>query len=324
MRVMVTGGAGYIGAHASHLLAARGDYVLIADDLVTGSALRVPGFPLVQVDLAHHEAEDLLYDVLSKHRIDAVIHFAARKQVAESVERPAWYHQQNVGGLAELLLAMERAGVARLIFSSSASVYGDANGSIAESHQTVPVNPYGATKLIGERLLSDASRAWGLRAASLRYFNVGGAALPELGDTQALNLIPIVFQQIALGERPTIFGDDYATPDGTCVRDYVHVSDVAEAHLAVLDALGQDPGHEVFNIGTGRGTSVREMVDVISRTASSGLDPEVRGRRAGDPAAVVAVVDKIRNRIGWEAQHTLEEIVQSAWESQKYFRDHSS
>ncbi|QYH35616.1 UDP-glucose 4-epimerase GalE [Salinibacterium sp. M195] len=318
MRVLVTGGAGYIGAHTSRLLEARGDYVLVVDDLVTGSRDRIPGIPVVEGNLANGSALQL-ETLMHEHRIDAVIHFAGQKQVAESVVNPAWYYEQNVGSVAQVLLAMERAGVTKLVFSSSAAVYGDASGAISEAAQTSPINPYGATKLVGEQLITACAAAWPLRAASLRYFNVGGAGTPELGDTQALNLIPICFEQIAAGLAPIVFGDDYDTSDGTCVRDYVHVSDVADAHLAMLDALPEQPGNTVLNIGTGIGTTVRTMVEAILAVSGSDLAVEVAGRRIGDPAAVVGVVDGIQDLTGWRARYSVSDIVESAWRSRQYF-----
>ena len=316
MRVLVTGGAGYIGAHTVHQLRDRGDEVVVIDDLVSGDPARIPGIPLLQLELADSAAPDAVAAALHEHRIEAVIHFAARKQVAESVARPAWYYQQNVGGLANLLLGMERAGAGRLVFSSSATVYGVIDGPIDETDATEPQNPYGATKLIGERLAAAASAAWPLAAASLRYFNVAGASRPELADTSVANLVPIVLRQLAAGETPQLNGDDYPTPDGTCLRDYVHVADVAAAHLTVLDRLDPaHPGHVVYNVGTGAGTSVREMVDRILAVAGSELEPVVRGRRAGDPATLVAKVDRIREATGWTASHDLDDIVRSAWEA---------
>lgn len=312
---MVTGGAGYIGAHASLLLAERGDHVVILDDLSTGSAARVANVPLVQVDLAGDSARQVVAQTLREHKVDAVMHFAARKQVMESVRLPAWYYQQNVGALANLLLGMEDAGVKRLVFSSSAAVYGDANGAVSERDDARPVNPYGETKLVGERLIASAASAWGLGAVSLRYFNVGGAGRPDLGDSAALNLIPIVFDRLAAGDPPLIFGDDYPTPDGTCIRDYVHVMDVAEAHLAVLDSLTSSTGHLSLNIGTGTGTSVREMIRALSSAAGSDVIPVVNARRSGDPASVVAAVDDIHRLTGWSAKRSLTDIVGSAWES---------
>jgi UDP-glucose 4-epimerase len=319
MRVLVTGGAGYIGAHTSLLLAERGDYVFIVDDLVTGSVERVPGIPLLQLDLTSDGARGVIAALLREHEIDAVIHFAARKQVAESLAKPAWYYQQNVGGLAQLLMAMDDASVGKLVFSSSAAVYGQANGLIDEMHDTRPVSPYGETKLACEQLISASVQAQGLSAVSLRYFNVGGAGRSELGDTEALNLIPIVLENLIAGKSPAIFGDDYDTPDGTCVRDYVHVVDVAEAHLAVLDSLEDQPNHRILNIGTGIGTSVRDMVSSLIAVAGSSVGATVHPRRPGDAASVVAIVDRIRTQTGWKARFGLDEIVRSAWESRQHF-----
>ena len=318
MGSFVTGGSGYIGAHTARLLKARGDHVVVVDDVVTRNRARIPGIPLFEVNLAA-DCSAQLADIMRSHRIESVVHFAGQKQVAESLDKPAWYYAQNVGSVAQLLLAMEQSGVSQLVFSSSAAVYGDASGAIDEESPTLPINPYGATKLVGEQLIGATARAWPLRAASLRYFNVGGAGSPELGDTQALNLIPICFEQIAAGKPPLIFGDDYDTSDGTCVRDYVHVLDVAEAHLAVLDALPAEPGNTVLNIGTGVGTTVREMVDAILEAAGADLTATVLDRRAGDPAAVVGIVDSIRELTGWSARFTVTDIVESAWESRQYF-----
>jgi UDP-glucose 4-epimerase len=317
MKVLVTGGAGYIGAHLVKLLLNRGDEVVIVDDLATGSANRVPGVPIEQLDIADSAAVRRVSDLLLHHRVEAVIHFAARKQIAESVERPEWYFQQNIGALSHLLLAMRAAAVTKLVFSSSAAVYGASEGAtLREDAATVPVNPYGQSKLVGEWLMENAVRAFGLRGTSLRYFNVAGAGWPELGDTAELNLVPMVFRRLDEGRAPIIFGDDYPTPDGTCVRDYVHVLDVAEAHLAALDGLGDgDARHDVFNVGTGIGSSVREMVDKILDVAQGGLGPEVHARRAGDPAIVVADVSKIRNHLHWQSRLTFTDIVSSAWES---------
>jgi len=320
---MVTGGAGYIGAHVVRLLEARGDSVVIVDDLVSGDRTRIGTAPLIQFDLASDAAVDALTRGLGEHEVDAVIHLAARKQVGESVERPAWYFQQNIASLANVLMAMDGAAVQRLVFSSSAAVYASADRALTESDPTAPVNPYGDTKLIGERLIASAAVAAGiagksLRASSLRYFNVAGAGSPELGDNSASNLVPMVFERLDAGEPPQIFGDDYETADGTCVRDYVHVLDVAEAHLATLDALDRlGHGHHVFNIGTGVGLSVREMITAILRVAGSPLGAEVVGRRLGDAPAVVASIDKIREAVGWHSRLGLSDIVESAWESHR-------
>lgn len=323
MSVLVTGGAGYIGAHVVRLLRERGDSVVIVDDLATGRVERVSGLPLTQLDLAESDAPARLAAVFAEHQIDAVIHFAARKRVGESVERPAWYYQQNVGGLANLLMAMESAGVGRLVFSSSAAVYGRSEGAmLTERAATQPMNPYGETKLVGEWLVNDAVAASGMRATSLRYFNVAGAGWPELGDAAVLNLVPMVFERLDAGESPVIFGGDYPTVDGTCVRDYVHVLDLAEAHLAALDATREgDPRHDVFNVGTGTGSSVREMVDEILRVSGSDARPEVRERRPGDPAEVVADATLIAERLGWRARRGVTDIVESAWRAHVGFRE---
>lgn len=314
MKVLVTGGAGYIGSHVVWQLRGRGDEVTVVDDFVTGIAERIGDTPSHRLSLENESAVDELAAILRGH--DAVIHFAARKRVDESVRRPAWYYQQNVGSLANVLLAMERAEVPTIVFSSSAAVYGSSEGEhLVESTPTEPINPYGRTKLIGEQLLGEVSSAVGMRAASLRYFNVAGAGRPELGDTAVLNLVPMVFERIDQGLPPLIFGDDYATPDGTCIRDYIHVSDLADAHLAALDLLAraEGPGHEVFNIGTGSGSSVREMVDAILAVSGSDLVPEVRPRRAGDPAVVVADPARAAEDMGWRARFGLTDIVESAW-----------
>ena len=311
----MTGGSGYIGAHTVSALVERGDSVVVVDDLVTGRASRLAQIPIVHADLSAEASISILADTMRNYQVEAVIHFAARKQVGESVERPAWYYQQNIGGLANLLIAMEAAAVKKLVFSSSAAVYGQANGAISETHPTVPINPYGQTKLVGEQLITAASVAWGLSAASLRYFNVAGAGSTELADTQALNLVPIVFAAIDAGESPVILGGDYDTTDGTCVRDYVHVVDVAEAHLATLDWLDGNAGNSIMNVGTGVGTTVKQMMDEISTVSGLDFKPSIQSRRTGDPAAVVAAVGLIRSVTGWQARFGLTELVRSAWDA---------
>jgi len=315
MRVLVTGGAGYIGSHVVTALHAAGHDVLVVDDLLRGHRDEVDGAPIEQVHLAEDDAADRLSALMAAHGTDAVMHFAARKQVGESVAKPAWYYRENIGGLANLLLGMESAGVTRLVFSSSAAVYGAAEGAaIDEDVEPRPISPYGETKLFGEKLITAAAAGFGLRAVSLRYFNVAGAASPELGDPAALNLIPMVFERLDAGEPPRIFGDDYDTPDGTCVRDYIHVADLAEAHTASLSAL-QDaaPGNLVFNVGTGRGTSVRQIVDRVLSISGSALEPVVVPRRPGDPGYVVGSPARIAAAIGWTARHTVDDMIESAW-----------
>lgn len=318
----MTGGAGYIGSHVVRLLKKRGDSVVVIDDLVTGDQGRIPEVPCFQMDLADSGAPDKISGILKEYGVEAVIHFAGRKQVAESVARPAWYYQQNVGSLANVLLAMESSGVTRLVFSSSAAVYGTSEGAaLSEDTPTAPINPYGETKLAGEWLVAGAVGSLGIRASSLRYFNVAGAGWPELGDTAALNLVPMVFERLDAGLPPLVFGNDYATPDGTCIRDYIHVLDLAEAHLATLDSLSEGlPRHEIFNVGTGTGSSVSRMVaEILTESGASG-GQEVRPRRPGDPAVVVADPSAIARSVGWTARLGLTEIVQSAWASHQLLK----
>lgn len=314
MSVLVVGGAGYIGSHVVRLLSEAGTDVVVVDDLSTSSRARVAGVPLVELDVAAFDATARLGQVIRDHDVDAVIHFAAKKQVGESVARPLYYYQQNVGGLVNLLAAMEQEGVSSIIFSSSAAVYGESLDPVVdESAPTNPINPYGATKLVGEWLLSDCERAWGLRWVALRYFNVAGTGWPELSDTAVMNLIPMVLERLVAGEAPRIFGDDYDTPDGTCIRDYVHVADLAAAHVAALEALRDGLPSTVFNVGTGAGSSVTEVIDAVEQVSGIDIAPLVEPRRPGDPPSLVANADLIESRLGFRARRGLGEIVESAW-----------
>lgn len=315
MTVLVTGGAGYIGAHIVRLARAAGRDVVVVDDLSTGRQARVGGVPLVRIDVAEPAAVTRLTEVMRSFHVSAVIHLAARKRVGESITRPAWYFQQNVTGLATMLSAMEAAKVGQLVFSSSAAVYGNpATAVVSEDAATLPASPYGETKLIGEWLVRDAARAWGLRGVSLRYFNVAGAGWADLGDPEVANLITMVLERLSRGERPKVFGSDYPTPDGSCVRDFVHVTDLADAHLAALAYLTRpERSWDVFNVGTGRGSSVLEVVEgLVEATGLSGA-PELTARRPGDPASVVASVDRIACAMDWRARATLPDILASAW-----------
>jgi len=317
MSILVAGGAGYIGAHVVRLLLERGEEVVVVDDLSYGTPERVKGAELVELDVASGRAPEALAEVMGSRGVTAVIHFAARKQVGESVERPAWYYQQNVGGLANMLLAMEKAGVKQMIFSSSAAVYGMPPVEVVpEDIDCRPINPYGETKLIGEWMMADCERAWDLKWIGLRYFNVAGAGWPDLADPAIMNLIPMVLDRLERGESAKIFGTDYDTPDGTCVRDYIHVLDLAEAHIAALDVLaeGRQPEHHTYNVGTGLGTSVREIIDGLRRVIGWNFPVEEQGRRAGDPPKLIGDPLSIGVDLGWKANNGVEEIIESAWE----------
>jgi UDP-glucose 4-epimerase len=317
--VLVTGGAGYIGGHVVAALRDRGDRVVVVDDLSAGRAERIGDIPLERIDLAAPGARDVLAAAMLAHEVTAVIHLAARKKVEESVERPLWYFDENLGGLSAVLHAASAAGVRGLVFSSTAAVYGPADEPVTEDATTSPVNPYGETKLVGEWLLRDVAARSGLRGIALRYFNVAGAALPMLGDTADSNIVPMVYSRLEAGRSPLIFGDDYDTQDGTCVRDYVHVADVASAHLAALDAVADPaaPPYRVYNIGTGRGSSVRELVERMIAISGADVEPENAPRRAGDPAVVVADCERIRVELGWSATRGLDEMLTSAWEARR-------
>ncbi|WP_019358595.1 UDP-glucose 4-epimerase GalE [Streptomyces sp. AA1529] len=320
MTWLITGGAGYIGAHVARALTAAGERVVALDDLSTGLAGRLPAeVPLVRGPVSDRR---LLERTLAEHGVRGVIHLAARKQVGESVERPLTYYEENLHGLVTLLGAAVEAGVRSFVFSSSAAVYGMPDVDlVTEQTPTVPMNPYGETKLAGEWLVRATGRAHGLSTACLRYFNVAGAARPELSDTGVFNIVPMFFDALTRGEPPRIFGDDYPTPDGTCVRDYIHVQDLAEAHVAAARATAGDGprpgggGDLTLNVGTGSGVSVREMADLVAEvTGGRGPAPRVVPRRPGDPARVVASAERIREELGWEPRHGVRDMVASAWE----------
>lgn len=316
MAVLVTGGAGYIGSHVVDLLRQSAQNVVVVDDLSNANPEFVKHSELIELSLTQGDPISTLVGVLQSYEVTSVIHFAARKQVGESVANPAWYYKENVTGLANLLLAMEIADVNNIVFSSSAAVYGATTGSqITEESPLLPLSPYGETKLIGEWLLEAASRARTLQATSLRYFNVAGATRPALGDNAVMNLIPMVFERLDNGEPPHVFGRDYDTLDGTCVRDYIHVSDLAEAHIAALSPADPNRGHRVYNVGTGLGTSVLEMINLILDVAGVDIDPVYLPRRPGDPAAVIADPTRIRTELDWDAKHSLRDIVESAWQA---------
>ncbi|MFI1384771.1 UDP-glucose 4-epimerase GalE [Embleya sp. NPDC020886] len=314
MKWLVTGGAGYIGTHVVRALLAVGEDVVVVDDLSSGTRELVPEkVPLVVGSVLDRA---LLDEVFRAHAVDGVVHIAGRKQVPESVARPLYYYEENVEGLRTLLAAMVEAEVTRIVFSSSAAVYGMPDVDLVdEDTPCVPINPYGESKLVGEWMIKATARAHKISYASLRYFNVAGAGAPELADKGVFNLVPMVLEKLTADQAPMIFGDDYDTPDGTCVRDFIHVVDLAEAHVAATRRLAGDPDARlVLNVGRGEGTSVREMVELIGEvTGLRDLAPEVRPRRAGDPARVVASADLITTELGWKARHDTSDMVRSAW-----------
>ncbi|KUL74298.1 MULTISPECIES: UDP-glucose 4-epimerase GalE [unclassified Streptomyces] len=314
MTWLITGGAGYIGAHVVRAMTQAGERAVVYDDLSTGIADRVPdGVPLV---VGSTLDRDRVARALAAHRISGVVHLAAKKQVGESVDRPLLYYRENVEGLRVLLEAVTATSHVRsFVFSSSAAVYGTPDVDlVTEETPCAPISPYGETKLAGEWLVRATGRATGLSTASLRYFNVAGAAAPELADTGVFNVVPMVFEKLTQGAAPRIFGDDYPTPDGTCVRDYIHVADLAEAHVAAARALQSSPGHSLtLNVGRGEGVSVREMIDVINAVTGYDHPPTVTPRRPGDPARVVASADRVATELGWKAKYDVLDMITSAW-----------
>lgn len=313
MKLLVTGGAGYIGSHVVRSAEQNGHECVVIDNLSTGVPSRVSCL-VIELDLAAPDAVTRLTDLMQKHQFDAVIHLAARKQVGESVQIPETYYLDNLGGLANLLLAMRATSLKKLVFSSSAATYGMPDvDKVDEDYLGRPINPYGETKLIGEWMVKNAA-VWGLRGVSLRYFNVAGCGPKELADTAALNLIPIAINALKAGKAPIVFGNNYPTPDGSCIRDYVHVQDLADAHLAAVDYLGRDERpFDTFNVGTGSGASVIEVLDQLKLSSGIDFQYEIADRRAGDPPRLVAKVDRIQTVLGFKAKNGLKEIVDSAW-----------
>ncbi|GAB3196532.1 UDP-glucose 4-epimerase GalE [Geodermatophilus arenarius] len=311
-RWLVTGGAGYIGSHVVRALLRSGRDAVVVDDLSTGTTGRVPP----EVDLEPISVLDTaaLTSLLERVRPVGVVHLAGKKSPTESVADPLLYARENAGGVVSLLDALRATGGTRVVFSSSCSVYGTPDLDIVgEDAQTVPESPYGESKLYGERVLNAAAAAYGLGVVNLRYFNVVGAAAAELRDTGAYNLVPLVFRALQRGERPRVFGGDYPTPDGTCVRDYVDVRDLADAHVRAAEVLEEDLRTATYNVGRGQGSSVLEVLDVVRTVTGRPLEHDVVERRPGDPARIVGSVERIAHELGWRAQHDLTDMVASAW-----------
>lgn len=323
--ILVTGGAGYIGSHTAYLLSQRGFKVIILDNLSRGYADAVEAQSLREASLQDTEA---ITRLLRAEPVDAVVHFAAYIAVGESTQQPEMYFANNVAGTLSLLSAMREAQVKRLVFSSTAAVYGNPEFvPITEDHPKVPVNPYGETKLMVEKVLRWLDEFSSLRSVVLRYFNACGAepnsGLGERHEPET-HLIPLILRAVLTGKPVTVFGEDYDTPDGTCIRDYIHVSDLAEAHVAALNHLLQGGGSDQFNVGTGTGRSVREVIQAVEAVTGKSVPYNVGPRREGDPGLLVANSDKLQQTLGWKPRYTdLQEIIKTAWvyEQSRFLRE---
>ena len=311
---LVTGGAGYIGAHVVKSLLEKDFKVVIVDDLSTGLARKVPQNVIFEkIDIAE---TNKLAQIMKSNKVEGVIHLAAKKAVGESMINPSLYYKENIGGFISLLEAMSQADVKRIVYSSSAAVYGTpTENKVTEKSATNPESPYGETKLVGEWLLKADEKARQIQWIALRYFNVVGAANPELGDTGVNNLVPMAFRALSNNQRPQVFGGDYATQDGSCIRDYIHVSDLADSHLIAAQKLLNENYCGIINIGRGQGFSVKQVMDTISEVLGKNINYEVVDRRPGDPAQTIADVSKAKSDLNWEAKKDLKSMVSSAWQA---------
>jgi UDP-glucose 4-epimerase len=309
MTVLVTGGAGYIGSHVVRALSLAGLRSVVVDDLSSGREEFVDrDTPFLRASI-----------FMTEHGVQAVIHLAGFKYAGVSVERPLYTYEQNVQGTASVLEAMAQAGVSRIVFSSSAAVYGTPDVDlVTESTATTPESPYGQSKLIGEWLIAAQAKATDLQHTSLRYFNVVGSATESLYDTSPHNLFPLVIGALLNSKAPIIFGDDYPTPDGTCVRDYIHVGDLADAHVvATQKLLADQPLEPVYNLGSGNGASVREIMNAVSSVTGIDFEPVMAQRRPGDPARIVASGQLAARDLGWTMNYSIDDMVRGAWQAVK-------
>jgi UDP-glucose 4-epimerase len=314
MTWLLTGGAGYIGAHIIRAFREVGLDVVVLDDLSTGIRENVPDdVPFIDASV---EDATAVRKALREHAATGVLHLAAKKAVGESVEQPLLYWGDNVGGTRAVLQACLDEGVDRVLFSSSAAVFGEPPVElVTEETPAAPISPYGETKLVGEWMLRDVATATGLRWVALRYFNVAGAGARELADRSVNNLVPMVFQRLTDGENPQLFGDDYPTRDGSCVRDYIHVVDLAEAHAAAAKRLDDGPLGEVYNVGRGEGVTVKEVLSTMREVTGVDFRVDVVARRPGDAPSYFADATKIREQLGWTARLDLRDMVDSAWQA---------
>ena len=325
MNVLVCGGAGYIGSHTVYELIERGHSVVVVDSLIKGHKAAVHNE--AKFYLGDIRDEEFMDRVFKENNIDAVIDFAAFSLVGESVNEPFKYYENNVYGTLKLLEAMERAGVKKIVFSSTAATYGEPeNDIIVESDKTNPTNPYGETKLTVEKMLKWADNAYGIKFVALRYFNAAGAHISgKIGEDHSpeTHLIPIILQT-ALGQREKmfIFGDDYDTPDGTCVRDYIHVTDLADAHIKALEKLFKTNESGIYNLGNGKGFSVKEVIEKAKKVTGKDFKVEIEARRSGDPSTLIASSEKAIKELGWQPKfNTLDKIIETAW---NWHKDHKN
>lgn len=326
MSWLVTGGGGYIGSHVVRALRATGRSVVVLDDFSTGRRAAIPDdVATVAASVTDFAA---MTAALRDHEITGVAHLAGRKSAVDSMSHPLEYYEQNTGGTRTLLAAMRATGVEHLVFSSSAAIYGSqvGNGSVREQTPPCPINPYGRSKLACEWIVADAAAAFdALSSTVLRYFNVAGAGGPGLGDRNATGLIPNVLHAISTGRPPVVFGADYPTPDGSCVRDFVHVLDVANAHVSAVERLEcGGTGNSVYNVGTGRGYSVFEILDAAHAVTGERFRYEVGDRRPGDPPRVIADIARIGRELGWHARLGLTDMLCSEWEARNAVRGRTS
>jgi UDP-glucose 4-epimerase len=317
MAWLVTGGAGYIGSHVVRAFSEAGIQPVVLDDLSSGFQDFVPP----DVMLVHGSLLDggLVMRAFEEHHIEGVVHLAGFKYAGVSVQKPLHTYEQNVTGTAKLLAVMADQGVDKIVFSSSAAVFGTPDTDlVTEETPTLPESPYGESKLIGEWLMRDQAKATKLAHTSLRYFNVVGSGYPDLYDASPHNLFPLVFEALLAGKTPRIYGNDYATPDGTCVRDYIHVADLATAHVRAAQRLEAGEAVErVYNLGSGEGVSVAEIMAAMAEVTGIAFEPEIAPRRPGDPARIVASGELAAGDLDWKMRHTLTDMVRSAWDARR-------